>query len=65
MSEEKQHEILEELKEALAAVPDKYHAHVSRSLTHDIGVIARTIDMVESEAGDMVANKPTLYSGKQ
>ena len=47
MSEEKQREILDELKEALAAVPDKYHANVSKSLTHDIGVIARTIDMVE------------------
>lgn len=51
MSEEKKREILDELKEALEAVPKEYHADVSRSLTHDIGVIARTIDMVENKAG--------------
>ena len=46
MSEEKQQAILSELKAALDAVPEKYHADVSKTLTHDIGVIARTIDMV-------------------
>lgn len=49
MSEEKKLAILDELKEALARVPEKYHKYVSLSLTHDIGVIARTIDMVEGK----------------
>lgn len=49
MSEEKKQAILDELKEALAGVPEKYHEDVSRSLTHDIGVIARTIGMVEGK----------------
>lgn len=48
MSEEKKQDILGELKEALRAVPEEYHADVSRSLTHDIGVIARTISMVNN-----------------
>lgn len=48
MSEEKQQDILNELKEALEAVPEEYHAGVSKTLTHDIGVIARTIDMVKN-----------------
>lgn len=48
MSEEKKKEVLEELKEALAGVPEKYHEDVAKSLTHDVGVIARTISMVES-----------------
>ena len=51
MSEEKKQEILEELKEALEGVPEKYHEDVSKSLTHDIGVIARTINMVENQPG--------------
>lgn len=50
MSEEKKKEILDELKEALVDVPEKYHGEVCASLTHDIGVIKRTISMVESRA---------------
>lgn len=50
MSEEKKSEILDELKDALEAVPDSYHAEVSRALTHDISVIARTIGMVEGKS---------------
>ena len=45
MSEEKKQEILCELED----VPDKYHREVCASLTHDIGVIARTISMVEKQ----------------
>lgn len=48
MSEEKKQEILGELKDALADVPEKYHGEVCASLAHDIGVIKRTISMVES-----------------
>lgn len=50
MSEDKKQTILSELKEALEAVPEKYHAEVSKTLTHDISVIARTIDMVNGGA---------------
>lgn len=49
MSEEKKQEILGELEDALAEVPAKYHREVCASLTHDIGVIARTISMVEKQ----------------
>lgn len=49
MSEEKKQEILGELKEALSEVPEKYHGEVCASLTHDIGVISRTISMVEKQ----------------
>ena len=51
MSEEKKVEILDELKEALSRVPEKYHEDVAKSLTHDVGVIARTINMVEKQPG--------------
>ena len=47
MSEEKKLEVLDELKEALSDVPEKYHEDVAKSLTHDVGIIARTIGMVE------------------
>ena len=53
MSEEKKLEILDELKEALAGVPEKYHEDVAKSLTHDVGVIARTISMVENQPSVM------------
>ena len=49
MSEEKKQEILGELEDALAEVPDNCHREVCASLTHDIGVIARTISMVEKQ----------------
>ena len=39
----------EAVEAALAEVPDKYHREVCASLTHDIGVIARTISMVEKQ----------------
>ena len=37
------------MEDALAEVPDKYHREVCASLTHDIGVSARTISMVEKQ----------------
>lgn len=49
MSEDKKQEILGELENALSEVPEKYHGEVCASLTHDIGVIARTISMVEKK----------------
>lgn len=52
MSEEKKMEILDELKEALSGVPEKYHEDVAKSLTHDVGVIARTINMVENRPNE-------------
>lgn len=41
-----QQEALNELKEALACVPEQYHKSVARALVHDIEIIARTINMV-------------------
>ena len=51
MSEEKKAEILNELKDALAGIPEKYHEDVAKSLTHDVGVIARTISLEEKQPG--------------
>ena len=47
MSEEQKQELLDELKTALSEVPQEFHKDVSKALTHDIGIIARTIGMVE------------------
>ena len=49
MSEEKEQTILDELKTALSEVPTAFHKDVSRALTHDISVMARTIGMVEKK----------------
>ena len=65
MSEEKKQEILDELKDALADVPEKYHSEVCASLTHDIGVIKRTINMVESQTAEKQAGQsPESTSGE-
>lgn len=50
MSEEKQQEYLNQMHEGLETIPEKYHADVAKSLLHDIGVIARTIAMVERKS---------------
>ena len=50
MSEEKKSEVLESVSTALEAIPEEFRASVSKSLTHDIGIIARTIDMVTTQA---------------
>lgn len=50
MSEEKKVEILEELNDALEGIPEEYHASVAKTLTHDIGVIARTIEMMTNKS---------------
>lgn len=49
MSEETKFEALGNVNDALMAIPEQYRAEVSKSLTHDIGIIARTINMVTSE----------------
>lgn len=51
MSEEKKLEILNRIRDALAEVPEQYQESVCRELTHDIGVIKRTIGMVTKQAG--------------
>lgn len=48
MSEEKKQEILDEIWDALDEVPDKYHEYVGRAITHDIGVMAKTIGIVSA-----------------
>ena len=50
MSEERKQELLNEIKEALAEVPDKYHSEVARSLTHDISVMAQAIRIAEARS---------------
>ena len=50
MSEEKKQEVLNEIKDALKDIPEKYHKEVAESLTHDIGVTARAIRIAESKA---------------
>lgn len=47
MSNGSEQTILDELKTALAEVPQEFHKDVSKALAHDIGVMARTIVMVE------------------
>ena len=46
MNESKNITGLDKLKEALLEVPEEHRADVVKSLAHDLGVIARTIQMV-------------------
>lgn len=48
MSEEKKQEILDEIRQELKSVPDAYQAEIGRSITHDIGVMKRTISIMEA-----------------
>lgn len=50
MSEEKKKEIMDSIHEALSEVPDQYHAEVGKSIVHDIGVMAKTIGIVNAKA---------------
>lgn len=48
MSEEKKQEILGNIRDALRDIPEQYQADVSKSITHDIGVMAKTINIVNA-----------------
>ena len=48
MSEENKKEIMDEIRESLSKIPDRYQADVGRSIAHDIGVMARTIRITEA-----------------
>lgn len=48
VSEGKKKEILDGIKEALGEVPEEFHEDVAQALTHDIGVMVRTIKIVGS-----------------
>lgn len=48
MSEEKKQEILKGIHEALSEIPEQYQADVGKSITHDIGVMAKTIGIVNA-----------------
>lgn len=50
MSEEKKQELLDEISEALAEVPEKYRKDVVQSLTHDISVTARAIRIMKGKS---------------
>ncbi len=45
MSEEKKRELLNEIKNALNAVPEQYHADVGKAITHDISVMGKAISI--------------------
>ena len=46
--EEKKQEILGSIREALSEIPEQFQADVGRSITHDIGVMAKTIGIVNA-----------------
>lgn len=48
MSEEKKQEYLREIKGALNDVPESHCKEVVKSITHDIGVMAKAIQIVTS-----------------
>ena len=48
MSEEKKQEIRDSIHDALSEVPEQYHAEVCKSIVHDIGVMAKTIGIVNA-----------------
>ena len=45
MSEKKKQEVLAQIHDALKEVPAEYRADVSKSITHDIGVMAKAISI--------------------
>ena len=48
MSEEKKREILGSIHEALSEIPEQYQAEVAKAVTHDIGVMGKTISIVKA-----------------
>lgn len=48
MSEEKKQEILGIIHDALSDIPEEYQADVGKAITHDIGVMAKTISIVNA-----------------
>lgn len=48
MSEEKKQEILGSIHDALSEIPEQYQSDVGRAITHDIGVMAKTIGIVSA-----------------
>lgn len=55
MSEEKKQEALNEIWDALDGIPDAYQAEIGRSITHDIGVMKRTISIMEASKASTAA----------
>lgn len=52
MSEEKKNELLGEIREALECIPEGFQADVARSITYDIGVMAKTISIAKAAANN-------------
>lgn len=48
VSEEKKREILGSIHEALSEIPEQYQAEVAKAVTHDIGVMGKTIRIVKA-----------------
>lgn len=48
MSEEKKQEILGSIKKALSEIPEEHQADVGKSITHDIGVMAKAIKIANA-----------------
>lgn len=49
MSEERKQELLDEIREALAEIPEERREPVVQALTHDISVTARAIRIMEGQ----------------
>lgn len=50
MSEERQQELLTEIRDALAEIPEEQRGAVVQALTHDISVTARAIRIMEGKS---------------
>ena len=48
VSEEKKQEILGSIHDALSEIPEQYQSDVGKAITHDIGVMAKTIGIVSA-----------------
>lgn len=50
MSEEKKQEYLDDIRESLNEVPEKYRANVVRAISHDISVMINTLRIISGGA---------------
>lgn len=51
MSEKQKKAVLDEIRSALSEVPEAHHAEVGKAIVHDIGVMAKAINIAENRPG--------------
>ena len=51
MSKDQKKAVLNEIRAALSEVPDAHHAEVGKAIVHDIGVMAKAINIVNKRPG--------------